>query len=134
MTALLKTHVKRKEVLSPGSIVSVNRTDLLISLLHHCMHADSRYYERENFYDNSNASYTLCTNLDKSGGNHESRIVCTQVIRIQFVPDLIRDLRFVNSQPLAVFARTIKGHELDLHLFVCDVFISIHCSCILENF
>ncbi len=61
------------------------------------------------------ASYTLCTNLDKSGANHESGIGYTQVIRVRFVPDLIRDSQFVNSQPLAVFARTIKGHELDLH-------------------
>ncbi len=60
------------------------------------------------------ASYTLCTNLDKSGANHETCIVYTQVIRIRFVADLIRDSRFVNSQPLTVFARTIKGHELDL--------------------
>ncbi len=64
---------------------------------------------------NYNAGYTLCTNVDKSGANHESCIVYTQVIRVQFVPNFIRDSRFVNSQPLAVFARTIKGHELHLH-------------------
>ncbi len=29
MTSLLKTHLKRTAVLSPGSIVSVNRTDLI---------------------------------------------------------------------------------------------------------
>ncbi len=46
----------------------------------------------------------------------------------------ICDLRFVNSQPLAVFARTIKGHELDFTDFFCDASISIHCSCILEDF
>ncbi len=62
-----------------------------------------------------NASYTLCTNLDESGTNHESHIVYTQVIRVRFVPDLIRDSRFVNLQPPAVFARTIKGHKLDLN-------------------
>ncbi len=73
---------------------------------------------------------------------HESRqiwcksaIMCvyTQVIRVRFVRDLIRDSRFANSQPLPVFAQTIKGHELDFHQFVCDTFISIHCSCILED-
>ncbi len=79
------------------------------------------------------AGYILCTNVDKSGTNHEYWIVYTQVIRIQCMPDLIRDLRFVNSQPLVGFARIIKGHELDLHWFVCDAFISIHCSCILED-
>ncbi len=79
------------------------------------------------------AGYTLCTNLEKSGANHKSCIAYTQVIRIWFVPDLIRDSRFINSQPLAVFAWTIQGYELDLHWFVCDVFISIHCSCILED-
>ncbi len=31
-----------------------------------------------------NADCTLCTNLDKSGANHKSRIVYTQVIRIWF--------------------------------------------------
>ncbi len=81
----------------------------------------------------SNAGYTLCTNLDKSGTNHESCIVYTRVIRVWFVPDLIRDLRFVNSQPLAVLARTIKGHEFDSHWVVFDAFISIPGSCILED-
>ncbi len=65
--------------------------------------------------------------------NHKSCIMYTQVIRIRFMPDLIRDLWFVNSQPLAIFARTIKGHQLDLHWFVCDAFISIHCLRILED-
>ncbi len=45
----------------------------------------------------SYAGYTLCTNVDKSGANHESRIVYTQVIRVRFVPDLISDSRFVNT-------------------------------------
>ncbi len=80
-----------------------------------------------------NAGYTLRTNLDKSGANHESCIVHTQVVCIRFVPDLIRDSRFINSQPIAVFARTVKRYELDLHWFVCDAFISIHCSCMLED-
>ncbi len=48
------------------------------------------------------AGYTLCTNLDKSGTNHEAHIAYTQVILVRFLPDLIRDSRFVNSQPLAV--------------------------------
>ncbi len=79
-----------------------------------------------------NAGCTLCMNLNKSHANHESCIVYTLVIRMGFVPDLLRDSQFVNSQPLAVFARTIKGHELDLHWFVCDAFISIHYLRILE--
>ncbi len=78
------------------------------------------------------ARYTLCTNLDKSVANYESCIVYTQMIHIRFMPDLIRDSQFVNSQLLTVFAQTIKGHELELHWFVCNAFISIHCSCILE--
>ncbi len=75
----------------------------------------------------SNAGYTLCTNQGKSGANHESCIAYTQGIRVRF------DSWFVNLQPPAVFARTIKGHESDLHWFVCDTFISIHCLCILED-
>ncbi len=62
-----------------------------------------------------NAGYMLCPNLDKSDANHESCIVYIQVIHVRFVPDLIRDSQFVNLQPLAVFAQTIKGHTLDLH-------------------
>ncbi len=48
---------------------------------------------------------------------HKSQIMHSVYpgIRIRFVSDLIRDSRFVNSQPLAGFARTIKGHELDFH-------------------
>ncbi len=65
------------------------------------------------------AGYTLCTNLDKSGANYESRIVYTQVIPVWFVPDLICSSRFVNSQALAGFERTIKGHKLDLHCLWC---------------
>ncbi len=83
-----------------------------------------RIHERAKWFANqmcvcmkyiSYAGYTLCTNLDKSGTNHESCIVYTQVIRVRLMPDLIRDLQFVNLQPLAVSAQTIKGHELDLH-------------------
>ncbi len=74
--------------------------------------------------ENGNVVYTLCTNLDKSGANHESRIVYTQVIRVRFMPDLIPDSRFVNSQLLVVSAQTIKGHELDssvMHLSLYTV-------------
>ncbi len=82
-------------------------------------------------FANHYAGYTLCTNVDKFGANLESCIAYTQVIRIRFVRDSICDSWFVNSQPPAVFPRTIKGHGLNLHWFVCDVFI--HCSCILED-
>ncbi len=55
--------------------------------------------------NNAYAGYTLCTNLDKSGANHESHIVYTQVIHVQFV---IRNLSIRNN----LFARMVNKFQI----------------------
>ncbi len=62
-------------------------------------------------------------NLDKSGANHESCVVYTPVIRVRFLPDLLRQFSTTSG-----FCMNHQRAQTSSH-----VFISIHGSCVLED-
>ncbi len=100
--------------LIPNRVKFVQVETQKLILLYRSADSDSHKIS-DSGYQNAGYRYTMHESR-QFGTNHESSIVYTQVIRVPFVHNLICDSWFVNSQPLAVFARTIKRqHELDLH-------------------